>query len=804
VFFISFAVIGWQLGLMRCLLISRYHHFSFLVISCALLGFGAGGTVLSLAGSRLEGRVHPLFRWGLICFALSIPLCFRIGELLPLNVYFPPITLASTLGWWLLFWLIHLAPFLLAGILIGLALIAGKANVHIIYGSNLAGSAAGALGGILLMKWVPPNGLGIPFALCALASGLFLIRRPSEKRGGLYGALIVIAAIFLVATQLVGADRVFPLRIDQYKALAYVQRLVEQGSAQRKVCYFGPRGRIDLFSSPHFHTLLSLGTAGALPPMDALLRDGFQAGALPMIKGVEEARFLLQSLAGLPYRLLTPDRVLILGEDGAIYLWLARLSPARSIVLVQPDENIVRVLREHPSRILDDPRIRVVTAEARAFLDRTDERFDIIHLAALEGFAPGSGGIGGLREDYLATVEGFGQCLNALTPAGLASVLRGIQDPPRDNIKIAATWIEALERRGMNEPGKCLLMARDELGFLTLAGRSPVHPDVAERFASAARTMSLEPEWFPGVDPDRTNRVHVLPGPAGSNISWHHSALDRLLSQDREQFYENWMWDVRPALDDRPFFHDFFRWRSLSKLRAVFGPLWPARAEMGFLVLILAAVWTTVVAALTLPAPLILCPRGEGTDNAVSIFAVTAYFGALGAGFMFIEMSFIQIFTRFLGDPIPAAALVLGGILFFAGVGSMVQPRITGKLPGGIVGVTIMVAALVITISRLFPCILEDAGMLPDAWKVVVGLVIIAPLAMLMGNPFPWGLSMLHKRASQVIPLAWAVNGFVSVVSASVAVILAMVYGFRILLGLAAVLYLCAGVLSLVLAGRRG
>jgi hypothetical protein len=114
------------------------------------------------------------------------------------------------------------------------------------------------------------------------------------------------------------------------------------------------------------------------------------------------------------------------------------------------------------------------------------------------------------------------------------------------------------------------------------------------------------------------------------------------------------------------------------------------------------------------------------------------------------------------------------------------------------------VAALVITISRLFPCILEDAGMLPDAWKVVVGLVIIAPLAMLMGNPFPWGLSMLHKRASQVIPLAWAVNGFVSVVSASVAVILAMVYGFRILLGLAAVLYLCAGVLSLVLAGRRG
>ena len=46
VFVVSAAVIGWQLALMRCLLISRYHHFSFLVISCALLGFGGGGVLL--------------------------------------------------------------------------------------------------------------------------------------------------------------------------------------------------------------------------------------------------------------------------------------------------------------------------------------------------------------------------------------------------------------------------------------------------------------------------------------------------------------------------------------------------------------------------------------------------------------------------------------------------------------------------------------------------------------------------------------------------------------------------------------
>ena len=91
-------------------------------------------------------------------------------------------------------------------------------------------------------------------------------------------------------------------------------------------------------------------------------------------------------------------------------------------------------------------------------------------------------------------------------------------------------------------------------------------------------------------------------------------------------------------------------------------------------------------------------------------------------------------------------------------------------------------------------------GRMPEVGKVFVGIAMVAPLAFLMGTPFPWGLSVLHEKAATAVPLAWAVNGFASVVSACGAVLLAMTFGFKSLLSLAAGLYAVAGLLSLLTA----
>ncbi len=803
IFFVSLATIGWQLALMRCLLIARYHHFSFLIISCALLGFGVSGTVLSLWRHWFNERRDNVLRWGILCFGISLPTSLRVGELLPIEVYFSPLNLAPTVAWWFAFWFVHAVPFFLAGLLIGLALMTDKEEVHKVYAANLTGSAAGALGGILLLGFFPANGLVVPLSLSVVLSGVFLLPVKGEHLTVLYPTCLLATGVLLVLAGFLGASTAFPLKIDQYKALAYVQNLERQGSAKRERTLHGARGRIDLYSGDYFHTLLSLSSTESPPRMDSLMRDGFPAGSVLDIRRPGQAEFLLGTLAALPYKLIKPKSVLILGESGGIHVWLARLSQAESIVVVQPDRNIIKVLREHDSRVLADPRVRVVVAEPRAFLDSNREQFDIIHLTSLEGFSPGSGGIGSLREDYLATVEGFQKCLDSLSPRGSAGVVRGIQDPARDNIKIAATWIEALERNGVHDPGNHILMARDELSVATLAWKSPVTRAMVRVFRRICQDSSWETEWFPRIRPEETNRLHVLPGPAGSSASWYHHALRKLLSDEREAFYGKWMANVRPATDDSPFFHDFFRWESVDKLRRVFGPMWPARSEMGFLVLIMAAVSTALVATILLPAPIILLRRETDPPPRMMIALVAVYFAGLGSGFMLLEMSFIQIFTRFLGDPVLAAAVVIGGFLLFAGAGSMAQPYATGRLPAEILIVALGIASIVILYSSTLSWVFERGAGFSNVSKTVVGTCLLAPLAFLLGMPFPWGLSLVHRKAVAAVPIAWAVNGFASVVSTSIAVLVTMTYGFKVLSIIAAAIYTLAGMLSLLMV-RKG
>jgi predicted membrane-bound spermidine synthase len=222
---------------------------------------------------------------------------------------------------------------------------------------------------------------------------------------------------------------------------------------------------------------------------------------------------------------------------------------------------------------------------------------------------------------------------------------------------------------------------------------------------------------------------------------------------------------------------------------------------MGFLMLMVAAIWTATVAAILLPAPVLLIGKGSA-GGVVSSLSVTCLFIALGTGFMFLEMGFIQIFTRFLGDPILAAAIVIGGLLFFAGLGSLCQQTLTGETAERIFLVTAAITILVITYASVFPWIFQTAGFLSDMPRIGLSLALIAPLAFLMGMPFPWGISLLHRRAAAAVPVAWAVNGFASVVSTAGAVLVAMVYGFSWLLTFAAGLYLLAGIICLVLYRR--
>ncbi len=136
---------------------------------------------------------------------------------------------------------------------------------------------------------------------------------------------------------------------------------------------------------------------------------------------------------------------------------------------------------------------------------------------------------------------------------------------------------------------------------------------------------------------------------------------------------------------------------------------------------------------------------------------------------MFLEMSFIQIFTRFFGDPVVAAGGGGRAFLFFAGLGSMSSRFLVRRVPGGVSTLGTAIAILVLIDSAVFAEIFEAAAAVAGVLKYCLGIALMAPLSFLMGVPFPWGLSRVHETAARAVPLAWAVNALHLLFSASAA-----------------------------------
>jgi len=260
-----------------------------------------------------------------------------------------------------------------------------------------------------------------------------------------------------------------------------------------------------------------------------------------------------------------------------------------------------------------------------------------------------------------------------------------------------------------------------------------------------------------------------------------------LLGPGRQGFLERYKFDLTPATDDRPYFFHFFKWRTLPELielrsRGGLPPL-----DWGYPVLVMALVQAVVVSLLLILLPLAL----SGTRHAFAAAPanlrrrVPGYFLALGLGFMAIEIPLLQRFSLFLSHPLYAAAIVLSAFLVFAGFGARFSARLApaARWPFAAIAATAAAYAL------LLPSLLGGAMALAQGWKILLTLLLVAPLAFCLGMPFPLGLATVAARAAPLVPWAWGINGFASVVATLLATLLAIHLGYAAVLLLAAVLY---------------
>ncbi len=781
---VSAAALAYEVLLVRLFAIIQWHQLASMIISVALLGYGAGGSFLGLFATRLATRYDKAFAVLAALFGASTIPCFLAAQGLgfnPLQAVWDPAQ-ALRLGGIYLFLCL---PFAFAACAIGLALGHYRERLQVIYACDLLGASAGALCAMGLLYLVFPG-----TALKAVAM-LGILAALTACHGAVPKWFPAVLPLALAGLSLLPEGWVRPEPLP-YKGLPQTlevlgTRVVAERSSPLGLLTLVESKKVPFRRAPG----LSLNTPTEPPEQLGLFQDADGMSALTRFRGDRAALAYLDYLpSALPYHLIESPTVLVLGMGGGAGVLQAVYHGARGIAAVELNPQIIALLREdfrdYTGGILDRPEVRVHNADARSFVAGTGARYDLIELSLLDGAGPSVAGLQASSASYLYTVEALGDYLQRLTPGGILAITRSVMLPPRDGLKLVAMAVSALNARAAPAPARRLAWIRGFRTHTLLIRNAVFEADDRSRIRDFCRARSFDIAYLEDATAAESDRHNRLGQP------YFFAGAKALLGPERESFIRRYKFDISPATDDRPYFSHFFRWVSLRETVAMRGAGGVSLLELGYPVLV-----ATLLQSLFLGAALILAPlavrgwRGVAAGS-TPLVRIVVLFGAVGLGFMFIEMAFIQKLDLYLGHPLLAVAVALSGFLVFAGLGSATVSRAGHSTAPAMIWPIAGIVALVGAYFWGLPGIFGWAAKQGPWPKAALALVLIAPLGFCMGKPFPTALALIGWRAPALIPWAYGINACASVFGAVLALLCALHLGLSVLLVMALACYLVA------------
>ncbi len=784
---ISAAALAYEVLLIRLFSIVQWHHFAHMVISLALLGYGASGAFLALSAEVLQRRFVTVFAVNALLFGVTAVTSFLLVQVLPFN----PLELLwdpAQPMWLALVYLVLAVPFFFAANCLGLSFYSFSKLIPRAYGYDLIGAGLGSLGVIALLYVLKPGQLLMVIgASGAVAAALLTAGSSVRRRWAVVGAASV---SILVLAGLAG--RAVSLQPSPYKGLSHALRvsgaeLVEEKSS--------PLGLLSVVRSPlvpYRHAPgLSLNSTIEPPAQLGVFTDAEALSVITRFDGdISRLAYLGDLTSALPYQILNRPRVLVLGAGGGADVLQGIYHGAGEIDAVEVNPQMVALVRddygEYAGRLYDRQEVRVFAQEARGFVAGSERGYDLIQVALLDSFGASSAGLYALSESYLYTVEALQEYVSRLRPGGLLAITRWVKLPPRDGLKLFATAAAALRLSGVEDPERRLAWVRGWSTSTVLVSNGEFSPQAVAAVRQFCTERAFDLVYVPGIRPGEANRRNVLAKPL------FFLGAQAVLEHAPAEFLDSYKFDIRPATDDRPYYFNFFRWSSLPELLDLRQQGGMALLDSGYLVLVVTLLQAVAASALLILLPVwIRSRRRISSVPAGTKWRVFFYFMAIGLAFLFVEIAFIQRFVLFLSHPVYAVSVVLAGFLIFAGLGSRYAQR-EGR-SGAWRGLLLAAVTGIAGISLIYLLALAPGLDALMSWhdlpKIMVTLMLIAPLAFLMGLPFPLALTALGDRARDLIPWAWAVNGCASVLAAVLATLLAIQLGFTFVVLSAIVLY---------------
>ena len=781
-FLVSAASVGFETALTRYFAVAKWSEYGYWVISIVMAGLGLSGVAVALARNVLLAHAARVQAALPVLLIVAAALGYHFTTTNPFN----PLQLqnqttwAPQLGLIGLYYACLLPFFFLTGLYISLAFVLNDRQIGRVYGFDLTGAGAGALFVLLLMTVVHPFRL-VPALLLPLGGAAMIGRRGRWLMLAAFAALAGGEALLLLDDAAAYNDfkAIYaPLHVPGSRTLA--QRTAPRG-LYTLLDDFTERVDTDVSNDAGM-----LGLPGP-PQTYGLYRDGNRIAALARPEP-PDLRYANATLAALPYALRPHAEVLLLGASGGFRAREALALGASRVLALEPDPVVRGALRRGlaGSPPVADPRLQLSAESPAAAVQGAT--YDLIDISG----------------DYLEeaeanatafTAEALARDLAALRPGGILSIPVSIREFPAYAVRMLATVRAALLQRGVADLPADVVVYRSAWNVRILVSTTAWD---AARIAAVRQfcdDRSFDVSYYPGIDvaAARAGIYNDLPavsfeqGEVASGGGPDDAVADeagQVLAGEPTASQRSFR--LTPITDDRPFFYDVLRLGRLPLILARIEML--PQAEIGPLVNLAVLAQAAVIALLVLLVP--LAAPGRIGARPGKVLRSVLYFAGLGLGFLFIEITLIDRAAFYLGDRASAFALVLTGMLIFSGLGSLAAPRFAADPRRGLllaVGVILGWCALAMTAGQGF--LLATIG-LPWLLRAAIVLLVVAPVSVALGLPFPLGLA--RTGSGGLLPWAWGLNGAFSVVATPLANLIALEDGFsRVLLSAALLYVLC-------------
>ncbi len=619
---------------------------------------------------------------------------------------------------------VALLPFFTGGALLAAIMQQHKQQIRLIYCADLAGAGIGAVSSIVLMSLFDP--ITTISLLAAILFGIGVSIDFHRLRALRKFVFLLIFTLLLVNT-VIPFSQYLP-----FQAFETSPSNVFQGNTKSKVMYteWNSFSRTDVYDDANGELLYITIDGGAVSPISKYTGD------------LNEVDYLRSTTSFLAFEdILDKKRALIIGAGGGQEVLAAQLAGFKEIEAVDINPGSFRAVQTVASfsgDVFNQPGVKAIVSDGRNYIRQTQNRYDLIYLSLVKKESENGLGLA-LTENYIFTEEAIREYLNKLKPGGRLAFL--LHDES-ELMKVLNATEKSLRFEGIHhnqlQNHLAVIGTYQHLGHVVWGfnGSRITRPLVIVTKAP----FSLESAQRLKVEAENKQQIPVhIP-----KIYDRYADLYRTFSISQNQLLSN--------RDDMPYFY--------NKANGV---------PVQLVILTIGTILITLMLAVRTKYSL----------------GRTAYFSGLGIGFIVIETTLIQRLILPLGHPTLSFVLVLGVLLVSGGVGSLFfgkwfsfdKKRYTPLL---------WICVLTLSVNGVISWYNEQSFSLSLTYRVIAAGLILIPLGLFMGMPFPFGLT---KTPEWKIALSWAINGLMTVTGSLLATMISLTLGFTAAMTIGALLY---------------